>query len=97
MRVSAITIPPSVGRQPSGEAGPGPAGDEREIFGIGEPDAGRDFLGGAREDDGVGGGPEDGEPVRLVDQQLVRLGEHTAGADDRLERRPQACPGAPGV
>ena len=53
MRVSAMTIPPSLGRH---LARPVPARGRRTAdLGVGEPDAGRDFLGGAREDDGVGG------------------------------------------
>ena len=80
---------------PAGEAGPRPAGDERQALRVGEPDAGGDLGGGAREDDGVGGGAEDREPVRLVDQQLVGLREHAVGADDRLERRAQPRPVGP--
>ena len=93
--MTAITIPPSLGEAPAGEAGPRPAGDERQALRVGELDAGSDLGGGAREDDGVGRGAEDREPVRLVHQELVGLGEDTIGADDRLERRTQPRPVGP--
>ena len=83
----------ALGREaPAGKPRSGAARDERQPFRVGEPDAGGHFRRAARETDRVGHRAEDGEPVRLVDHELVRLGQNTVRADDHRERRPQARP-----
>src|SRR5262249_18518098 len=69
-----------------------PPGDEREALGVGEADGGRHFVGGPREHDDVGAGPQEGQAIRLVDQQLVRLAQNAVRPDDRLEALAKAVP-----
>ena len=78
-------MPPSLGRHPPASPVPAPRATRRQALGVGEPDAGGHFPGRAWEDDRVGGRAEDGEPVGLVDQELVGLRQNAVRADDRLE------------
>src|SRR2546422_2992186 len=66
----------------------------RSLRAVREPDDRGHVLRGGGEDDEVRQRREEREAVGLVDEQLLGVGEHRAGADDRLEIPPQlAFPG----
>src|SRR2546422_5728557 len=57
----------------------------RSLRAVREPDDRGHVLRGGGEDDEVRQRPEEREAVGLVDEQLLGVGEHRAGADDRSE------------
>ena len=72
-------------RGAAGEAGAGAARDERHALPVTRAKHGLHVLGRAGKDDELGDGAVPGEPVALVDAELLRLGDDVRGA----ERRPQ--------
>ena len=71
-RLSAMTMPSSIGTSPAGQAGAAAAGHERHAGGVAEPDDLDDFVAGFRQHDGARAGAEGGEPVALVWGQAAR-------------------------
>jgi hypothetical protein len=77
-----MTRPPSAGRQPPESPVAGAARHEGDLLPLGQLDQGGDVLGALREDDEVGQRAEKGEPVGLVGQQFLGVGEHRPLAEE---------------
>jgi len=58
---------------------------------VGELHDRRDVLGRRREHDEVREGAKEREPVGLVHQELVRIRQHRAGPEERLELLPEVA------
>ena len=78
-------MPPSAGRQPPESPVPAPRATNGRPSRLASFTTAETCSADAREDDEVGERAEEREPVGLVHQELVGIGEHRARADDRLE------------
>ena len=78
IRASETTTPPATGVAPPDRPGARAARDERHTLPVAGAQHGLDVLGRTGEDDELRDGPVPGQPVALVHDELLRLGDTCA-------------------